>query len=188
MKADPQVMHRSVIINDKKNPRTVSRKRRRSRWGRQWRYFYLRFGRLRGTPHSISRGLAFGVFAGCFPLFGLQTVIGVLLAIIFRGHKLAAAAGTWISNPLTYVPIFAFNYKLGEFVLRVGTGEDPIAFPQNWQSWSMLKDSGIDFVMTLFFGCLLVGIIASMGTYFISLRMLSRWHRRYRSRRGRGSR
>ncbi|MEM8779498.1 MAG: DUF2062 domain-containing protein [Cyanobacteria bacterium P01_G01_bin.49] len=180
-------MHRSVIVEDKKTPQPKLIKRRRSRWGRQWRYCYLRFGRLRGTPRCISRGLAFGVFAGCFPLFGLQTIIGVLLAVIFRGHKLAAAAGTWVSNPLTYVPIFAFNYKVGELLLRVGIGESQTNFPENWQSWSALKESGMDFLVTLFSGCFAVGIVASLGTYLIGLRMISRWHRRRKARRYRGN-
>ncbi|MEA5534947.1 DUF2062 domain-containing protein [Crocosphaera sp. XPORK-15E] len=176
----------AVIIKTKKSSQTRLSQRPYSRWKRQWRYLYLRFGRLRGTPKSISRGLAFGVFAGCFPLLGLQTLIGVLLAVIFRGHKLAAAAGTWVSNPLTYVPIFAFNYKVGELLLGLGRTNPQPNLPQNWQSWSMLQESGLYFMVTLFFGCFIVGVIASMGTYLISLRMLSRWRRlryarRYRS-------
>lgn len=167
-----------VIFQDQKPKHNRQSKRRRSRIGRSWRYFYLRFLRLRGTPNYISRGLAFGVFAGCFPLFGLQTIIGVLFAVIFRGHKLAAVAGTWISNPLTYVPIFAFNYKVGELLLGFGIGETHVPFPDNWQSWGELKESGLVFLVALFSGCLVVGAIASVVTYIVSLRFLSRWRRR----------
>jgi uncharacterized protein (DUF2062 family) len=167
-----------VIFPDQKTRHPIKPKRRRSRWTRSWRYFYLRFLRLRGTPRYISRGLAFGVFAGCFPLFGLQTLMGVLLAVILRGHKLAAAAGTWISNPLTYVPIFAFNYKVGEFLLGFGIGETQVNFPDNWQSWSELKESGFVFLVTLFSGCFVVGLVASILSYIIAVRFLSRWQRR----------
>ena len=167
-----------VIFQDQKPHYRRHPKRRRSRIRRSWRYFYLRFLRLRGTPRYISRGLAFGVFAGCFPLFGLQTIIGVLLAVIFRGHKLAAAAGTWVSNPLTYLPIFAFNYKIGEFLLGFGMGKTQVSFPDNWQSWTELKESGLVFLVTLFFGCLVVGWVAAILTYIISLKSLSRWRRR----------
>ncbi|MEA5511630.1 DUF2062 domain-containing protein [Crocosphaera sp. UHCC 0190] len=173
----------AIIIKPKKTPQITLSQRRYSGWRRQWRYLYLRFGRLRGTPKSISRGLAFGVFAGCFPLFGLQTLMGVLLAAIFRGNKLTAAAGTWVSNPLTYVPIFAFNYKVGELLLRIGRRNPQPNLPQNWQSWSVLQESGLDFMVTLFFGCFIVGIIAAIGTYLLSLRLLSRWHRLRRARR-----
>ncbi|MDJ0846725.1 DUF2062 domain-containing protein [Crocosphaera sp.] len=176
MSLDPPPL--PVIFQDKKAPHPPLVKRRRSQLRRSWRYFYLRFLRLRGTPGYISRGLACGVFAGCFPLFGLQTIIGVLLAVLFRGHKLTAAAGTWISNPLTYVPIFAFNYKVGELLLGFGVGETHVIFPDNWQSWSELKESGLVFLITLFSGCLLVGAIASILTYFLSFRFVSRWRRR----------
>ena len=167
-----------VIFREKKAPHRPPYKRSRSQIKRAWRYFYLRFLRLRGTPHYISRGLAFGVFAGCFPLFGLQTIIGVLLAIIFRGHKLTAAAGTWVSNPLTYVPILAFNYKIGQFLLGFSIGKTQVSLPDNWQSWIELKESGLVFLITLFFGCLVVGLISAILTYIVSVRFLSRWRKR----------
>lgn len=176
MSADPSPL--PVIFQDKKSPHRPPYKRRRSRIKRSWRYFCLRFLRLRGTPNYISRGLAFGVFAGCFPLFGLQTIMGVLLAVIFRGHKLAAAAGTWVSNPLTYVPIFAFNYKVGEFLLGFGIGQTQVSFPDNWQSWAELKPLGFVFLVSLFFGCLTVGSVAALLTYIVSFKFLSRWRKR----------
>ena len=176
MSVDPSLL--PVIFQDKKPPHSPPYKRRRSRIKRSWRYFCLRFLRLRGTTHYISRGLALGVFAGCFPLFGLQTIIGVLLAIIFRGDKLTAVAGTWVSNPLTYVPIFAFNYKIGQFFLGLSIGKTQVNLPDNWESWTELKESGLVFLVTLFSGCLIVGSIAALLTYIVSVRFLSRWRRR----------
>ncbi|MEO0852065.1 MAG: DUF2062 domain-containing protein, partial [Cyanobacteria bacterium J06648_11] len=81
------------------------------------RYFYLRLIRLQATPAEIARGLAVGVFAGMFPAFGFQTIVSVLFATVIRGNKLAAAAATWVSNPLTYVPIYAFNFQVGKRLL-----------------------------------------------------------------------
>ena len=56
-----------------------------------------------GTPGQRARGLAAGVFAGCFPLFGFQTFLGVLFANLLRGNTFLAVVGTWISNPMTYL-------------------------------------------------------------------------------------
>ena len=176
MPSDPSAS--SVIFQDKKLSNPIKAKRHRSRFRRSWRYFYLRFLRLRGTPGYIARGLACGVFAGCFPLFGLQTLIGVSLAVIFRGHKLTAAAGTWISNPLTYVPIFAFNYKVGELLLGLSIEKKPVTLPDNWQSWSELKGSGLVFLITLFFGCFVVGLSTSIVAYITGVRFFSRWHKK----------
>ncbi|MFS8808493.1 DUF2062 domain-containing protein, partial [Synechococcus sp. R6-10] len=86
--------------------------RRDPSWKRWLRYLYLRLLRLQSSPKEIARGLAVGVFAGCFPIFGFQTLAALVLAVPFRGNKLAAAAGTWVSNPFTYVPIYAFNYQV----------------------------------------------------------------------------
>ena len=74
-----------------------------------------------GSPGQRSRGLAAGVFAGCFPFFGLQTLLGVALASLLRGNRILAAASTWISNPFTYVPLYWFNYTIGQRLL----GEHP---------------------------------------------------------------
>lgn len=74
-----------------------------------------------GSHAQRARGLAAGIFCGCFPFFGLQTLLGMALASVLRGNHLLAAAGTWISNPLTYVPLYWFNYQLGCWLL--GSGE-----------------------------------------------------------------
>lgn len=162
---------KSMVMEEDKSPNSKGFNTLPSRLRRHCRYLYLRFCRLRGTPSSIARGLACGVFAGCFPLFGLQTIMGVLLAVIFRGNKFAAAVGTWISNPLTYVPVFAFNYKVGEFLLGFQDTVLPIDFEQNWQSWSTLIESGLDFIFTLFLGCFWVGLTCAFTSYFLSVKI-----------------
>ena len=71
-----------------------------------------------GTPYFKAKGTAAGVFSGCFPFFGFQTLLGIFLARIIKGNLALAAIGTWVSNPFTYVPLYLFNYKLGAFLLR----------------------------------------------------------------------
>jgi len=70
-----------------------------------------------GSPFFNAKGLAIGVFSGCFPFFGLQTLIGVFFAKLARGNIVLAAIGTWISNPFTYIPLYYFNYKVVRFFL-----------------------------------------------------------------------
>jgi len=66
-----------------------------------------------GSPFFNAKGLAIGVFSGCFPFFGFQTLMGVFFAKIAKGNIVLAAIGTWISNPFTYIPLYYFNYKVG---------------------------------------------------------------------------
>lgn len=137
-------------------------------WRRRLRYLYMRFLRLRGSPEELSRGLAVGVFAGWFPLFGLQILIGVALATLIRGSKIMAAGGTWVSNPLTYVPIYAFNYHVG----RVLLGEPPVQTFSDLESFKSWMTMGSDIILALFLGCTVVGLICSLITYSISLPLI----------------
>jgi uncharacterized protein (DUF2062 family) len=141
---------------------------------RYWRYFSLRLLRLRGNPKTIARGLAIGVFAGCFPFFGLQTIIAILIAFLLKGNKIAAAAATWISNPLTSVPIFAFNFHIGTLIIG---GEDLTFEELNLTSFSEIIELGGKLGITLLLGSLIVGSIASFCAYFISLRLIKNWRK-----------
>ncbi|MGK7877854.1 MAG: DUF2062 domain-containing protein [Xenococcaceae cyanobacterium] len=163
-----------VAVVEKMIPRPFKSKRTQPWWLRRWRYLYMRFLRLRGTPRAIARGLAIGVFAGFFPLFGFQIIIGVVLAALLRSNKFAAAASTWISNPLTYVPIFVFNFKVGQLLL--GSNELSVA-EIDWQSLPELMKLGSAFIWTLFIGCFVVGFIAAFCTYLLSLRLIIRWRK-----------
>lgn len=144
------------------------------RWRRTLRYCYLRFLRLRGSPRAIARGIAAGVFAGAFPFFGFQTILGVALAAVVRGNKIAAAAGTWISNPFTYVPIYAFNFKLGSQLLGLSSTEIDFSSEQSLREW---MDMGMDISAALVIGSCLVGLIASVLSYYVGLKLATRFRR-----------
>jgi len=76
-----------------------------------------------GSPFFNAKGLAIGVFSGCFPFFGLQTLIGIFFAKLARWNIVLAAIGTWISNPFTYVPLYYFNYKVGSIFFKTSSNE-----------------------------------------------------------------
>lgn len=148
----------------------------------KWRWLhsvYLHIVRMRGKPEHLARGLAAGVFAGCFPLFGLQILLGVSIAVLLRGHKLLAAAGTWVSNPLTYIPIFLFNYHVGHWLL--GTEELSIS-QDSLLAWDTIVELGAEFALTLLLGCFVVGIITAILTYFVGIQLIRRWRKRLAKR------
>ncbi len=82
--------------------------------------------RHEGTPSERARGLAVGVFSGCFPLFGFQIILGLFLARLLKANHLLAVGGTWISNPVTYLPLYWFNYHVGSFFLGYGPGSNDL--------------------------------------------------------------
>lgn len=129
--------------------RSFRRLGRRLRDSLQW----LR--RQQGTPGYQARGLAVGVFSGCLPFFGLQIVLGVALAGVMRGHPLLAAAGTWISNPFTYLPLYWLNLQVG--ILLLGPAESPPAWDQ--LASLQLAELGWSFGVRLLLGSVLTGLV-----------------------------
>lgn len=66
-----------------------------------------------GTPHTIALGFAVGIFVALTPTVGFQMILGALFAHLLGANRLIAAALAWITNPLTIVPIYYFNYQVG---------------------------------------------------------------------------
>lgn len=166
-------MRQDRLNKSTKSTSVAQRRRKHSQkdWQRRWRYFYLRFLRLRGSPEAIARGAAAGVFAGWFPLIATQMAIAILLAALIKGNKIVAAAATWVSNPLTAVPIYAFNFHVGRWLLR---SQDQ-SFPhESFNSWQEMMQMGTVFLTDLLVGCFVVGSLCSLGSYFLCLWLVGR--------------
>ena len=123
-----------------------------------------------GTPGQRARGLAAGIFCGCFPIFGFQTLLGIALASVVRGNHILAAAGTWISNPFTYVPLFWFNFRVGALVLGPG---------QPWPGLNSLQNNGFSelgwtVLSRLLLGSVVTGTVCAAVGWWLSLRWLKR--------------
>ena len=119
------------------------------------------FRNQNGSPFFNAKGLAVGVFSGCFPFFGFQTLIGVFFAKLAKGNIVLAAVGTWISNPFTYIPLYYFNYKVGSIFLNnspTNIIEKNLVIDDLWKRGSMfslrllLGSSFVGFFLALFAG------------------------------------
>tara|TARA_Y100001968_G_scaffold297456_1_gene306463 strand:+ start:57036 stop:57488 length:453 start_codon:yes stop_codon:yes gene_type:complete len=109
----------------------------------------------KGSPAQRARGMAVGVFSGCFPFFGFQSLLGIMLASFFRGNRLIAICSTWISNPLTYVPLYWFNFKIGSLLLGDTLGASEFQGLSNQELWNQ----GWFFSSRLLLGSSLVGAV-----------------------------
>ncbi|RMG14101.1 MAG: DUF2062 domain-containing protein [Cyanobacteria bacterium J055] len=145
------------------------------------RYWYCRLVRMTDSPERLARGFAVGIFSGFFPFLGAQIIVALLLAIPFRGNKLVAALGTWISNPLTYLPLYLFNFKVGCLVL----GSMPDFSPDGLSSADALLALKEEFLSALLVGCAVSGLVAGTVGYFVALRSIRSWRQRRRTQRRR---
>jgi uncharacterized protein len=156
----------------KKKPRSSQKRKLRSTkqsLKRSLKYFYWRLVRLQGRPEALARGLACGVFAGLFPFAGSQTVLALLLAFLLRGNKILATVGPWISNPLTSVPIYLFNFQVGKWLLN-----DRSQTNVRFESWQDILQLGSEVIFPLFVGCVAVGLVCAVCSYFLGLWLIQR--------------
>jgi len=119
-----------------------------------------------GSSSQRALGFGVGIFSGCFPFFGLQTLMGVFLARIFKGNSILAAVGTWISNPFTYVPLYYFNYRIGSLLLNRDNGIVDVSHITTNELWSQGWYLSSRLLIGSIFVGLLTGIIGGLCLYF----------------------
>ncbi len=158
------------------------------------RYYYLRFIRLRGDPHELALGMTFGIFTGMMPVMPFQMALSVALALAFKGSKITAALGTWVSNPLNWYFLYYFSYKLGAWSLgmeghnamfgtimtMVRSGEESMVIVEK-----ILAAGGLMGACFLV-GGLIMGTCVAIPSYFIFLYIFKRIRNWRESRKGRG--
>ena len=90
----------------------------RNRVRRRVRHLAMAVLTLRGSPEAVALGTAVGVFVAFTPTIGFQMLLAVILATVLRANRPAAVIPTWISNPVTFVPVYGFTYWIGSFLWR----------------------------------------------------------------------
>ncbi|RBP50836.1 DUF2062 domain-containing protein [Arenicella xantha] len=129
---------------------------------------------------STAKGVAIGLFCAFLPM-PFEMVPAIFLAALMRGNLPFAVAGIWISNPLTWIPLYTPCYLLGAMII----GVEPVALHQ-----ITIFQLGWHYV-ALWLGCLIVGIVISVSVHFIisaawRSQVRQRWKRRKQIRLTRG--
>ena len=114
--------------------------------------------------HSVSRAFAVGFWAMYTPPLPWQQVIAAILAIYFNANLPIAVALVWITNPLTWLPMYFFAYKIGTLLL----GMDSFGFEQFSELFSIEKalELGTPFLLGCFF---LMNLGAVLGYFGVQL-------------------
>ena len=121
--------------------------------------------KLRESPHKVALAFATGVFIGMSPLLGLHTLLGFVVAWIFRLNPLALLAGVYITNPWTVVPIYTFSTYVGAQCL----GIEQIIPTIDWSDITFinLMNDLEPLLMPFILGTLLIGSVMSVISYII---------------------
>ncbi len=146
------------------------------------RYYYLKFLRLQGDPHSLALGVAIGLFVGITPTIPLHSALIIILAWLLRGNILAALiAATAISNPLTWLPQYYFSWRVGSWLLPgrlswdrtqalLGLFTSGAGYKQYL---APLKQLGLEAVAVMLLGGILLAIPFACAGYIFSFKFFS---------------
>ncbi len=130
--------------------------------------------KLKESPHRIALAFATGVFIGMSPLLGLHTLLGFVVAWIFRLNPFALLAGVYITNPWTIVPIYTFSTYVGAQCL----GIEQIIPKIDWSdiSFNYLLNNLEPLMMPFIVGTLMMGTLTSVISYIIIYKAAKKIH------------
>jgi uncharacterized protein (DUF2062 family) len=106
--------------------------------------------------NSVAIAFSIGIFTAFMPI-PCQMIMAGLLAVLFQANLPISVLLVWVSNPLTYAPIFYFCYKVGSYLLPVT--QDDTVIEGAWQ-WLTTKVGGMWQPLILgIFVCAITGAI-----------------------------
>lgn len=121
---------------------------------------------------GVALGVALGIGIGVFPV-PLQMPAAMLAAVALRANVAAAAAATWLTNPFTMAPIWAFAAFLGSFVVPRAPPGAVVPAPVHW-TWSdplswpgALWEQVTSWGPALLAGFPLAGIVLGVAAYLV---------------------
>lgn len=114
---------------------------------------------------SAARGAACGVFFGFLIPVG-QIVAAVAAAMALRGNVWLAAAATFVSNPLTYGPIYYLAYRAGGLFLGIANPALPPADTAAGFDWSNLLGAVQGVALPTALGFFIFAVTGATLAYF----------------------
>ena len=131
---------------------------------------------------SVSRAIAVGLWAMYTPPLPLQQVIAAIGAIYCSANLPIAVALVWITNPLTWIPLYYVAYKVGALAL----GSSSFSFDEFSSLFSI--DKAMEFGTPLLVGCIILmhvgAVVGYFGTQWVWIRAVRHKieQRRFRTR------
>lgn len=155
------------------------------------RYYYFKFIRQKGDPHSLAVGTAIGIFIGVTPTLPLHTILIVLLGLATRSSIITALlASTLICNPFTYVPLYYLSTIVGNILTPYELTWDRIKevldvlmqHPGLSKSIEVLMGIGYEAVIVLLVGGVVLALPCAFASYFLSLRFFQKMRQSQRQK------
>jgi uncharacterized protein len=162
------------IIKELDIPGTVKRIRRRS-----VRENLLRLLGMKESASKIALSIAIGMLVGIAVPMGLETIVAVSLSLLFRCNPLLATITTWITNPVTIIPLYYFAYRLAGFLLHQSIQWSNIEAVIANPTLGKIYQIGFNGFGLIFFGCLVLGIISSILSYITVYHLINYYRKKH---------
>jgi uncharacterized protein (DUF2062 family) len=137
---------------------------------------------IRDTPQAIAGGVAIGMFFGFTPLFGLKTLLSLLVAWFCGCNLLAATIAVTLHDvALPFLPLlYRWEYDLGFWLLsQPHRWPEPLSHAHlnahAWRSWTTFLTVG----KPLLLGSLLIATPIAGVTFYTTLRLIVRHRRKH---------
>jgi len=136
---------------------------------------------IKDTPHSIALGAAIGILLGFTPLFGLKTLLALLLAALFRVNKIASVVTVSLHD--LFFPLWPLLYRF-QFAIGYWLLHEPHQWPPRlglhaaeWRMWLHWDHFAAVGGPTLL-GSVILGVPTSLLMSFFLKRVLVRRQQR----------
>lgn len=114
------------------------------------------------STEEVADGLAIGVFVALLPIMGIQMYVSLLLTRLVRRNSIIAMIACWITNPLTFVPVYLFNLWVGNFLYKSPVSIAKVGRTLEAMDLRSLVHMGQDILIPLWLGSFIVGLIGAL--------------------------
>lgn len=135
--------------------------------------------RLSDPPGRIALALAVGVFIGCTPFWGVQTILSLVVASLLRLNRAVTVTGTWLNLPWFAPFVYAGALKVGTLIVP-----DPDGTRSAWLEYLLAHPGSLswrdalalfqEMSLALLLGTAAVGGVAAAATYVIAFGLIVR--------------
>ncbi|MBI1310253.1 DUF2062 domain-containing protein [bacterium] len=139
---------------------------------------------LDDTPHHVALGTAIGMFVGLTPTVGVQMLVVITLAFLtrrlFAFNRLAALLTVYVTNPVTTLPIYWFNYEVGTLFVDGQMSYDAFSAVFEYHNlatwWDAVCGLFVKIGSPLIVGSLIVATVVSIPTYPLMFWLVKKFH------------
>jgi len=142
------------------------------------RDYYQNLMEIPGKENDIATGFAIGIFISFSPWIGLHIILIFLVTRLFKKSFGAGVLASLVFNPITAPFLWTIEYRVGKLVMSIFNGYNAPSLKISFTEFSVLWDNIVTAFYPIFFGGLVLGVPASLLSYFLVQRSLRLYRKR----------